>query len=597
MTTDHQLANLRQRELKLSQTRRDILAQDSETALDMILEAPSPATLIQSFPDEDLYYLMNHIGGADFLPVLALATSSQWEYILDMEVWDDDRLDTQVMTQALELLFKADAQRLLRWIIKEKPGYFEFFLYQNMEIVIREHDELPPEDHQDYVTIDDKFYFRFPHVKAEAAGEDEEGDEVLTDEGDDDAQDRAEDSAELIEKMVKKLAEMDLSVYHGLLQETQAILPSEVEEEEFRLKNVRLAEKGFLPPHEAVGIYQPTSLDNLRQRPEIPGATPENFDPDQPLPPQCFSQLLKGENRFIKTLALVAPERKLDMESELAALVNKVISADRIKIRERETLEMVLGQTTAFLSLGLETLAHHGAPDTDPDELSLEESRQILDQYFLEDLFRTGSRAGIQLKQRAVAWYGQSYLSKQNLPLSFLGESYLGVLGGLFLDRPRFFDNYQTSKEIYAHFSTLNQVETTRNQLEEIMAVDKLLGSLDADISGFSQGVLTYKSMLLSLWSRERMGLEPTLAPIPMENFTPFFKALFAEGATIGEFQHRDIMDWALEAWNRDAETPADELPRPLPHLLKALLAELGDEYGAISTPDPRYIPHFLLAH
>ena len=120
--------------------RRDILVSDGAKALDMILEAPSPATLIQSFPDQDLYYLMHKVGVHDFIPVLALAASSQWEYILDVEVWDDDRLDPYMMTQVFSFLFKADPQRLLRWVIMEKPDFIEYYLAQKMQIVVREHD-------------------------------------------------------------------------------------------------------------------------------------------------------------------------------------------------------------------------------------------------------------------------------------------------------------------------------------------------------------------------------------------------------------------------------------------------------------------------
>ena len=57
--TNYRLANLQKREMKLRAVRHEILAVESEKALDMILDAPSPATLIQSFPDQDLYYLMH----------------------------------------------------------------------------------------------------------------------------------------------------------------------------------------------------------------------------------------------------------------------------------------------------------------------------------------------------------------------------------------------------------------------------------------------------------------------------------------------------------------------------------------------------------
>ncbi len=141
-----------------------------------------------------------------------------------------------------------------------------------MDIVIREHDEVPPSDFDDYITLDDKFYFRFPEEKRakDSAGDSlddsEENDTAVT--GGDMSFSEEVQASELIDTMVRKLADMDLSVFHGLMLETINVLPAETEEEQFRLKTIRLAEKGFLPFHEAIGIYQPTPLKSLRKRPK-----------------------------------------------------------------------------------------------------------------------------------------------------------------------------------------------------------------------------------------------------------------------------------------------------------------------------------------
>ncbi len=391
---DHRLTNRQARELKLRDQRTQVLRMDSETALEALLDAPAPATLIQSFPDQDLYFLMHHIGPSDFIPVLSSAASDQWEYLLDVEVWDGDRLDTKIMTKAFDLLFQADPERFLRWMIMEKPDYFEFYLFQYMDIVIREHDEVPPSDFDDYITLDDKFYFRFPEEKRakDSAGDSlddsEENDTAVT--GGDMSFSEEVQASELIDTMVRKLADMDLSVFHGLMLETINVLPAETEEEQFRLKTIRLAEKGFLPFHEAIGIYQPTPLKSLRKRPKTQVFSSDTFDPDLPMPPQSFTRFLEGEDLFVNALTRLPADFMLTLESELAALVNKVVSADRIKVRGTETLSSVIRKTSAFLSLGLESILRNKA--------SLEKAGDLIQTYYLEDLFRTGSGAGIQLK-------------------------------------------------------------------------------------------------------------------------------------------------------------------------------------------------------
>lgn len=569
--TDYRIENIKNRELKLREQRRDILFCDSQTALDKILDAPAPASLVQSFPDQDLYYLMHKIGPDDFLPVLSLATSRQWEYILDVEIWDRDRLNPDSITRITELLFQADPARLVRWGLTEKTDLFEFYLNFYMDIKIREHDEPPPSDFDDYITLDDKFYFRFPDRSQ------------LPDEEMPVPRDHPP-AWDVIEKMVKLVAQMDLSVFHGLMLETTSLLPAEIEEEEFRLKNARLAEKGFLPTHEAIGIYQPISVDALRKR-ETVHTKSIRFDPDIPLPPQYFSSFLEGSNLLVAALKLFDSSFSLVLESELAALINKLISADKIKLTGPGDLEKAIHKTCAYLNLGLEVLLKK--------DFTPHHAKKLIEQYYLEDIFRSGSRSCIQLKTKAANWFKTSFMNKNGLPLGFLGENYLGVIGGLFIDRPKFYD--PDISDLYTEFESMAHIEKTQIDLDRIIALDNILGRVKVDLSGFKQGVLTYKSLLLTLWAKNRMGQPETLDPIDIKQFQAFFTQLFDAKADDGHHQVplNDFLIWITEA----AEMTDSEIPHEISDLLADLMEELEQEYGQVSPEDldPRFIPHFLL--
>lgn len=588
--TNYKLANIQEKEMKLRAVRHEILVSESEKSLDIILDAPAPATLIQSFPDQDLYYLMHKIGTDDFIPVLALATSEQWEYILDVEVWNSDRLDLEYMTKTFDLLFQADPKRLLRWVIKEKPAFFEFYLFKNMDIYVREHDDLPPEDFDDYITIDDKFYFRFPDKPQtiNEAPDDEMGDDT----GDDTDEDTPEpgnkpETWDLIEKMVKVVAEMDLSVFHGLLLETKAILPAEVEEEQFRLKNLRLAEKGFLPTHEAIGIYQPTRLSSLRKRPDNSLFKQELFDPDIPLPPQFFSEFIEGDDLFVKSLKFFNPDAILHLESELAALINKIISADKIKVQSKKILGKAILKACDYLNLGLEVILKGNCKP--------EFAKDVIREYFLEDIFRTGSRVGIKLKTKAVKWFSKSFINKNNLPLSFLGEDFLGVVGGLFLDRPLYYDNYTSGGELYRNFKSISDITQTSKAIEQVIALDAVLDKLTVDIKSFEEGVLTYKTLILTLWAKDRLNLPATLEPIDTTTFKDFFIALFSkpDSGETGRIQLNDLMTWTSEATG----IKESNLAQGVIEVLTDLIKDLEEEYSTVDPKniDPRFIPHFLL--
>jgi len=556
---DYKVANIRKKELNLSRQREEILKLVPEAAIDSILSSPQPATLIQSFPGQDLYFLMHSIGKEDFIPVLSLASSDQWEYILDMDIWEDDKPNIANMTETLSLLFQADSKRLMRWTVKEKVDLVEYYFLKNIEIRIREHDDFPP-DEDDFMTFDDKFYFRFPK-----SYENEEG----------------QPANELITKMLECVAEMDLSLFHGLLLETSTVLAPEVEEEQFRLKNVRLAEKGFLPSYEAVGIYQPVSFLKLRERPLKSLAKKESFSPDIPVVSHYASQFIKQDNLFASVLKTLNQDMVFYLQSELASLVNKVISADRVKIREKEDLEKVIEKTCGYISVGIE-------------RLNEKNPGLVIEKYFLEDIFRTGSSEILKLGRKTKLWHKTSFLEKNNLPLGFLDEKWLGIVGGLMLDRPLFFDSFSQGKP-YRNFRSFKEINDIKHEIEKIIATDEILKTFDVDIQSFSKGILTYKSLFLTLWAKNHLGMDNSLRPIPVNVFKDFFTDLFSnkEKCKIENIKREDFILWIAKI----SKTEREEMEENFIFVANEIFDEIEEEYGSVSPNDIdlRLIRHFLL--
>jgi hypothetical protein len=577
MTNEYKLANQIKKEKQLAAIRQDLLALQSEKALDAILGSPMPATLVQSFPEQDFHFLMHKIGAADFLPVLAMASFDQWEYLLDVETWEGDRIDLPMVTKTLDSLFKADPQRLVRWMIKEKTEFFEQYLFKNIEVRIREHDEDPADFPDGFQEIDTIFYVRFPEIP-ESLLEKEGGAELAK------AKEHAE---ELIMNMLNTVADMDLSVYQGVLLETQTVIPSEVEEEQYRLKTVRLAEKGFLPPHEAMGIYQPQAPSDLVPR-QGHDLTKSVFGTEYPMPPLYPSSMLGNDTLFARSLAGGDPAMLLNLQAEFVSLVNRITSADRRVVREKQDLEIVVQKGCAYLSLGMELI--HGEESV----CTPAEGAAIIARYRLEDLFRTGSWAGITLKAKARQWHETSWLVATKLPLSFFDEEWLGLVGGLLLDRPLYFDNYKTGV-LYRAFSSVREIRESHENLDRIIEMDRVIGRLDPDIASFVQGVLTYKSLLLTLWARNRLGISFSLAPMELSVFAPFFAELFsgAEQGTIDGFKREDFLLWLGQETGMDHK----DIEAKLGSAFKKIFDWLEDEYGAVSPKelDSRFVTSFFL--
>jgi len=577
MTNEYKLINQIKKEKQLAAIRREVLSLQSEKALDVILGSSMPATLVQSFPDQDLHFLMHSIGPDDFLPVLALASFDQWEYIIDVETWDRDRMNLPMVTKILDLLYRAEPQRLVRWIIKEKTEFFEYYLFKNMEVRILEENEDPSDFPDDFQTIDNLFYVRFPEIP----------ETILESEGGAQLSKAKEEAGEFIMNLLNTVADMDLSVSHGLLLETQSVIPGEIEEEEFRLRSVRLAEKGFLPFHEAMGIYQPQKpsalvprIGNYLKRPL--------FGTEYPLPPFYPSSMLLNDTLFVRSLSMVDETMLLNLQGEFATLVNRISSADRRVVREKEDLEKIVEKCCAFLSLGIEAIRGK-------DSFCIPgEGAAIIGKYRLEDIFRAGSWAGMVLNTKAGNWHKKSWLAANHLPLSFLDENWLGILGGLLLEKPLFFDNYKTGV-LYRSFASIEEVKKSNGALEQIMEIDRLMGLVDPDLKSFVKGILTFKSLLLTLWARDRLGLSFSLEPIDLSVFVPFFTELFSgkKRGIIDGFKRDDFVLWLARKTGADHVSIAAKLGV----VFKAMFDALEDEYGSVSPEDldQRFVKDFFL--
>ncbi|MBL7179280.1 MAG: hypothetical protein ISS65_03610, partial [Desulfobacterales bacterium] len=238
----------------LARQRREILKLSSEKALDAILNVPEPAALVHSFPEEDFYFLIHDIGIEDSLALLSLASNRQWEYLVDMEVWEKDRIDSGSVTRWFDLLLKVNPKRFIKWFLDEKVEFGEFYLFKNIEIKIREHDQDPSEFGEDFFTFDDMIYIRFREDVFKRDSDDGEFDQTSQEHRDD-----------FLLNFFKALAEYDHIIYQKVLLESASVIPAETIEEAYRLRNVRLAEKGFMPFEEAVGIYQPLKPQDVKK--------------------------------------------------------------------------------------------------------------------------------------------------------------------------------------------------------------------------------------------------------------------------------------------------------------------------------------------
>lgn len=555
--------------------REKLLPFPSEKALDFILEHPHAGDLVQSFPEQDFYFLIHDIGPEDSLELLAMASEDQWEYILDLESWQRDRVDPAALTKWFDLLLRADPGRLVYWLLKDRLELVEFYLFKNIEVVIREHDQDPADFGKGFFTFDDVFYMR---IIGKAETESESPDEKIR--------------GNVLELLLKRLAEFDHVQFQHVLMEASSLIPAETEEEAYRMRNVRLAEKGLLPLEEALGIYQYLKPSALQaRRPDTSAVHSEN---GALLPiPLYPSKMMEGENLFTTSLQVVDGADVLaQIQAEFVALCNQIVTADQKKIHDRESLREVVKKACGYLSIGLGRLL-------DLKTLPLEQQKKIsaehLKRFSILQLFQVGYGHALELKWRAEKWHKNSWFKKAGLSLSFWGETWTGVLGGLLLKRPLCYDDYKTGV-LYREFSSSADIFRTEKELETIMAFDDLLAQLNISVKPVKANtVLNYKNFVLTLWARNHLGIGKELRPLALDEFKDFFRALWIEEDTprrIRQSFKTSFLNWLAD------ETGAGDIGLHLGDCFERLFREIESEYGYVTETDldPKYIHLFLLS-
>ncbi len=562
----------------LARQRKKILSLTPEKALDAILDAPQSASLVPSFSEEDFYFLIHDIGVEDSHPLLSLASDKQWEYIVDMEVWEKDRVELESTTRWFDLLFRVDPNRFITWFLKQQAEFMEFYLFKNIEVKIRETDQDPSEFGNEFFTYDDTFYIRFIGDPYDSDTDEEKSDDTII-----------ECRDAFLSEFFKRLADYDHVLYQKVLLELSSVIPSESEEEAYRLRNGRLAEKGFLPHEEAIGIYQPLKAkDFVTQSTKFISTDPERklFLPV----PLYHAGVLKEKNLFTEALEKIEIDDILEnIQTEFAGLCNQLIAADQKTIRAREELKRIVKKACGYINIGLEQLVKEDSP------LDVNRSAALIQKYPIPSIFRVGYGLALELKWRAQRWQEKSWFQKEGLLMSFWGEEWLGVLGGLLIEKPLFYDNYKTGV-LYREFDSIEDIKVTENALNTIIAFDDILSLIAVEPVPVADSPLTYKNFVLTLWARHYLGLAEELDALTVDEFKRFFEDLWSGKKTPRRASL--AMKESFLTWLSDKTGLLhDEIIRKVGQTLENLFSEVESELGDVASKDlvPRFIHLFMI--
>jgi len=244
-----------------------------------------------------------------------------------------------------------------------------------------------------------------------------------------------------------------------------------------------------------------------------------------------------------------------------------------------------------YLNIGLEKLTE------DDDSHDIGHFTSLIQNYPLISIFRLGFGFALELKWRAEKWLKKSWFSSKGLLLDFWGEEWMGVLGGLLIKKPLFYDNYETG-ELYREFISTGDIKKTENILSEIISFDEVFSLISVEPDPVTRDYLTYKSFILTLWTRHTLGLSENLIPLTMDEFQCFFDDLWVakeQPRKTSPSIKESFLDWV----SSKTGLVHYEISQRLGQSFENLFSDIEREYGEVSLNDldPRYIHLFLITN
>ncbi len=546
-------------------------------ALDFVVDHPCSRKLTQSFPEESFYFFITSIGINEAGSIIALGSEKQWEYLLDIEIWDKESLDYLSFTNLLTLMMSADSRKFTTWFFYKKKHFIRLYLFRNVNITVLDDDESYSDLDDNFFTNDGVFYINPINYNTRT----EHGCKFL------------EKRNMMIREMLLRFSNIDHVEYQDLLMEVTNVIPAELEEELLRLRNVRLAEKGFLPFYEAVGIYQPIKLKDIEKRGMKILKTGKDHRCACHTIPYFPADMSRRENLFSKALKSIHDDTILQkLKIELGTLCNLVIAADNKKISSYQDLEDIVSKVSGFLNIGTELMISH------PIQQHMVIPSDVIKDWGFNDIFRLGYSQVFSLNKRVKDWYNSSWFSSQKLKLHFWGEYWFGILGGVLLNKPMLFDKSNLTYRNFREYSEIYEIEKI---IDQIIAVDSMFDQFNLDLSPFtSKYTIDMNNLLLSMWFLYVTGLNKEknvyFSPIPFESFRLFYDDLW-EGLD-GERQIKNTKKSEFHAWVAGKmNLKISDLPEELVLFFNKLFQKLKEELSGVSFKDldPRYINLFII--
>ncbi len=428
--------------LKFEEQLELVLSLPWDKRAQVILASSYSEGLVQNLPAVELFFTLKASSLDLAVELISYSGPSQLQFFLDFDVWYKDRIRPERVATWIILLFSAGESKVLEWL-SLVDWDFLIALLQKFIKVYKRPDDVDLLEAYDYLpeyTLDDVYFIEFKNEQLEFY------------------------FRRIIEIIRAEWPETYFSLMESLIWE----IPLEVEERAFRFRNGRLADEGIPDYYIALEIYSPLH----------PQALPKIDPPILALPlaeenslPIISYLLPYGDTQPLFILQVLNfiqnPSSQKRIKQELAWLATKVILIDYPVIDEIESVKKGIYKMWSLLNLGLEYLTQG----------NLESAIQLLENHFIEDIFRIGASALREIRKLALSLYNNREFD--SILLKYLDYPYKGYLEGVAAKKLNHIKLFQPNKigtdQEWIEFSRLEELRLVRRILEEIAYIGSLI--------------------------------------------------------------------------------------------------------------------------
>ncbi|MCX7822561.1 MAG: DUF6178 family protein [Syntrophobacterales bacterium] len=540
----------------------------AKARMEAILDRIDAAQVVQAMNPQDLYLTVKELGPSDSLPLLSLASTSQWIHLFDMECWQKDQLIASQGIEWLDLLARAGYDPLVKWLQEVDFSFFISLMKKCLRVAVRP-DEVDLTEALDYLppnTIDDQYFWecRYPGYE------------------------------DLVKYLLSVIFEMNYTFYREVMDYILYTLDAEMEEEAYRFRKGRLEDQAVPDYYDAITIYVPMEPTELSFEKEV--VIKEELDLEAPS--FALALINSREDLLTKAISEITDAPTLDyIRLELALVANKVLISDQIPLEDRDRVEEAMEKVSATVNLGLHIVSRSVSSM----------ASIVLRKVFVEQLFRVGYSAIRKLHLRAKRLVKHGWISQCPTGIDILEGVWYETLELLLQPFPKLLRERPKMAPLPDFFRTPQDIQTVREHLDTILAMGYLVDMLrvswgDLERKLWSEGIfqglqdIGIPQLLFTAIAHILSGhrIPSSLEPISLKAWKDLFPKLHPDSISRCVNTLLDIRFPSTAPTKKNIRRALDRYIGPL---LEEYRQEMLPFFYRQEVPDPRFNRFILLSN